>query len=125
MNEAAKFAADKTRREALGLLGAGVATAALAGVASAQPAFPKGAVIRTLLKDYAPEELAGGATLFHEHMSLRDGFLTDWGRFSAETRAANRAPNAPAPAAPAARPAGAPAAQPATPAAQVSAEKRP
>jgi hypothetical protein len=30
---------------------------------------PKGAVIRTLFKDYAPEELAGGATLFHEHLS--------------------------------------------------------
>ena len=36
--------------------------------------FPKGAVIRTLLKDYAPEELAGGATLFHEHMSLAPDF---------------------------------------------------
>ncbi len=27
-------------------------------------------MIRTLFKDYAPEELAGGATLFHEHLSL-------------------------------------------------------
>src|SRR5690242_21827426 len=86
----------RTRREAIGLLGAGVATAALAGVASAQE-FPKGAVIRTVLKDYAPGELAGGATLFHEHMSLRDGFLADWTRYAAETRAANRAPNAPPP----------------------------
>jgi len=32
------------------------------------PKFPQGAIIRTILKDYAPEELAGGATLFHEHM---------------------------------------------------------
>ncbi|HEV7691136.1 MAG TPA: hypothetical protein VGO52_09950 [Hyphomonadaceae bacterium] len=103
----------RTRREAIGLLGAGVATAALSGVANAQVAFPKGAVIRTLLKDYAPKELAGGATLFHEHMSLRNGFMIDWMRYSSETRAATRAPNAPpAPA----RPAGAtPAAQPATP----------
>jgi phosphotriesterase-related protein len=105
-----------TRRETLGLLGAGVAGAALAGPAFGQaPAFPKGAVIRSLLKDHAPEELAGGATLFHEHMSLRNGFMVDWTRYAAETRAANRAPNAPAPAAPA-RPAGAAApAAPATP----------
>ena len=38
------------------------------------PAFPKGAIIRTLFKDYAPEELAGGATLFHEHLSLGPDF---------------------------------------------------
>jgi phosphotriesterase-related protein len=103
----------QTRRETLALLGAGVAAAALAGPASAQATFPKGAVIRSLLKDHAPEDLAGGATLFHEHMSLRDGFLADWTRHAAETRAANRAPNAPPPPA---RPAGAaPAAQPAAP----------
>jgi len=103
----------RTRREAIGLLGAGVATAALSGVASAQAAFPKGAVIRTLLKDYAPDELAGGATLFHEHMSLRTGFMVDWTRYAAETRAANRAPNAPPPPP---RPAAAPGATPAQPA---------
>jgi phosphotriesterase-related protein len=100
----------RTRREAIGLLGAGVASAALSGVASAQAVFPKGAVIRTLLKDHAPEDLAGGATLFHEHMSLRDGFLADWVRHAAETRAANRAPNAAVPAAPSAASAGQPAA---------------
>jgi phosphotriesterase-related protein len=105
---------NRTRRETIGLLGAGVAAAALSGVANAQTAFPKGAVIRTLLKDHAPDELAGGATLFHEHMSLRNGFMVDWTRYSAETRAANRAPNAPPPPA---RPAGAtPAAAPAAPA---------
>jgi hypothetical protein len=51
---------------------AGVAAAAaLPGIATAQTGvtFPKGAIIRTVLKDYAPEELAGGATLVHEHMS--------------------------------------------------------
>ena len=108
---------NRTRREAIGLLGAGVATAALSGVASAQAVFPKGAVIRTLLKDYAPDELAGGATLFHEHMSLRNGFMVDWTRYAGETRAANRAPNAPPPPArPAGQaPAATPAAQPATP----------
>src|SRR5215467_11221930 len=34
------------------------------------PAFPKGAVIRTLLKDLAPEALSFGAVLFHEHLSI-------------------------------------------------------
>ena len=32
--------------------------------------FPNGAVIRTILKDIPPEQLGGGATLFHEHLSL-------------------------------------------------------
>ncbi|MEP7210297.1 MAG: hypothetical protein ABI740_05620 [Alphaproteobacteria bacterium] len=104
---AARRNAGQTRREALGLLGAGVAAAALPGVANAEPTFPKGAVIRTLFKDYAPAELAGGATLFHEHMSLRNGFMVDWMRHSAETRAETRAPNAPPPPARPAAPAGA------------------
>jgi phosphotriesterase-related protein len=106
MNIADRRNAGRTRRETLGALGAGVAAAALSGPAFAQAPFPKGAVIRTLLRDYAPEELGGGATLFHEHMSLRNGFLADWVRFAGETREANRAPNAAAPAAPA-RPANA------------------
>ena len=60
-----------TRRQALELLGIAAATAAFPGRAAAQtPTFPKGAVIRTILRDYAPEELAGGATLFHEHMCV-------------------------------------------------------
>lgn len=80
-----------TRREALELLGMSAAAAALPGVASAQSGitFPKGAIIRTILKDYAPEELAGGATLFHEHMSMAPDFLPRWMKFAAETRAAN------------------------------------
>lgn len=87
-----------SRREALGLIGAGAAAVALSGGASAQPSFQKGAVIRTLFKDYAPSDLAGGATLFHEHMSLRDGFMTEWMAHAAETRKANRAPNVSPPA---------------------------
>jgi hypothetical protein len=61
-----------TRREALRIAGLGaVAVAGCPMTAFSQTtAFPKGAVIRTLFKDYAPEELAGGATLFHEHLSL-------------------------------------------------------
>lgn len=82
-----------TRREALGMLGMSAAAAALPNVASAQTVtFPKGAVIRTILKDYAPEELGGGATLFHEHMSLAPDFLTRWNGYAAATRAANGPP---------------------------------
>jgi len=80
-----------TRRDALSLLGLGAAAAAFPEFASAADpvSFPKGAVIRTVLKDYAPEDLAGGATLFHEHMSFATDFMTRWGRYSMETRAAN------------------------------------
>lgn len=87
-----------TRREALGMLGMGVAAAALPEFASAQtPAFPRGAVIRTVLKDYAPEELAGGATLFHEHMSFADDFMVRWTGYAADTRRATAMPGAAAP----------------------------
>lgn len=64
-----------SRREALGILGAAFAWPRRA---SAEPSFPKGAVIRTVLKDYAPEDLAGGATLFHEHLSLAPDFMPRW-----------------------------------------------
>src|SRR5688500_2964899 len=82
-----------TRREALQLLAAAIAVVP-AGVGAQSPIFPRGAIIRTLLKDYAPDELAGGATLFHEHMSLGTDFNA---RFSAATTAA-RALNGPGPA---------------------------
>ena len=74
-----------TRREALGLIGAGsglaLAAACRGGVpetaveqapAVASPAvtFPDGAVIRTILDDIAPDALAGGATTFHEHLQF-------------------------------------------------------
>jgi phosphotriesterase-related protein len=84
-----------TRREALGMLGMGAFAAALPEFASAAtPTFPKGAVIRTILKDYAPEELGGGATLFHEHMSFASDFMTRWTGYAAETRAINSPPPA-------------------------------
>ena len=74
------------RRDALATL----AFAAFRGAAFAQkgPAFPKGAIIRTVLKDMAPEELAGGATLFHEHMSVAEDFLPRWVQFQRAARAA-------------------------------------
>lgn len=77
-----------TRRDALGLLGIGVGAAfALRATAGQGPAFaadtswqgraaatlatfPRGAIVRTLLKDVPPEALAGGPTLFHEHLSI-------------------------------------------------------
>jgi phosphotriesterase-related protein len=84
-----------TRREALELLGMSAVAAAVPSGAFAQaPTFPKGTVIRTILKDYAPEELSGGATLFHEHMSLAPDFGIRFGAATAATRAANGSPTA-------------------------------
>lgn len=105
-----------TRREALEMLGMGLAATIarpLPGWA-AEPAFPKGAVIRTVLRDYAPGDLAGGATLFHEHMSFADNFMTRWTGYAADSRREHAMPGAAAPA-PAARPATPPPAPPSTP----------
>jgi len=94
--------ATTTRREALKWAGGIMAGAMLPLRASAQaPAFPKGAVIRTLFKDYAPEELAGGATLFHEHLSLGPDFSE---RFRAAAQAVLTAQGAPPTQRPAAPP---------------------
>lgn len=83
------FSQRVTRRRALEALGIGAVTAVFPKGALAQgPTFPKGAIIRTILKDYAPEELAGGATLFHEHMQWSPDFNQ---RFSAATAAAREA----------------------------------
>jgi phosphotriesterase-related protein len=84
-----------SRRAALELLGMSVVAAAVPKAAFAQaPAtvFPKGAIIRTLFKDYTPDELAGGATLFHEHMSLGPDFNARFGAAAAAARAANGLP---------------------------------
>jgi phosphotriesterase-related protein len=99
--------ATMTRREALQFTGLGIAAmAAFPSDALAQtPAFPQGAVIRTLFKDYTPAELAGGATLFHEHLSLGADFNQ---RFSAASAAVLAAQGAP----PSQRPAGPPPAPP-------------
>jgi len=40
------------------------------GASHGAPTFPKGAVIRTLLRDLPPQALASGAVLFHEHLSI-------------------------------------------------------
>jgi phosphotriesterase-related protein len=90
-----------SRREILEILAAGAAAAALPSLLSADaPTFPKGAIIRTVLKDYAPEDLAGGATLFHEHMSFQPDFMTRWNGYARDTRQANGETLLPAPPAP-------------------------
>ena len=74
-----------TRRDALQRLGAvGVGVLAAPGLSTrllsaplqqtraSGVTFPEGAIIRTLLGDVDPEQLAGGATLFHEHLSIGD-----------------------------------------------------
>jgi phosphotriesterase-related protein len=83
-----------SRREVLQMLGLGAAAAAWPSPAASAPTFPNGAVIRTVLKDYSPDELGGGATLFHEHLSFAPDFMTRWTRYAAETRAANGLPPA-------------------------------
>ena len=79
-----------TRRDALRRLGttgigiAGIGAAGAPGLAGRPLAaatrsqqsdgvtFPDGAIIRTVLRDVSPDELAGGSTLFHEHLSIGD-----------------------------------------------------
>jgi phosphotriesterase-related protein len=87
-----------TRRDALELLGIGAVAMAIEPLAarSQTPTYPKGAIIRTLFKDYQPEELAGGATLFHEHLSLGEDFSA---RFRAASQAVLAAQGITAPAA--------------------------
>src|SRR5579864_2306594 len=65
------------RRDALAMLG--FAAFRASAFAKSKPLqFPKGAIIRTILKDMKPQELAGGATLFHEHLSVAPDFMTRW-----------------------------------------------
>ena len=79
-----------TRRQAIELLGLTAAASAVPFDAFGQgPTFPKGAIIRALQRDYMPEELSGGATLFHEHMSLGPDFNQKFFAASAAVRAAN------------------------------------
>lgn len=95
-----------TRRDALGLtLAAAVSAGLPSAVAAQEPAFPAGAVIRTLFRDYPPAALGGGATLFHEHLSLGADFNDRFRAASAAVLAANGA-------SPAQRPQGPPPAPP-------------
>lgn len=92
-----------TRREALSLTSAAFGAGAL-GIpfldslaASQKPVkFPRGAVIRTLLKDVKPETLSGGAVLFHEHLSMhyppqvKEHFTDDVGLMVEEVKGAGK-----------------------------------
>ena len=81
------------RREVVQSLALGAIGAALPASTFAQtPSFPRGAIIRTLFKDYAPEELAGGATLFHEHLQLGTDFNAKFTAASAAVRELNALP---------------------------------
>src|SRR5216683_244507 len=81
-----------SRREALGLLGVGAGlglVSALGGEADSTAAawfqtassptrmspIPRGAIIRTILKDLPPDGLGNGSILFHEHMSFDSSFF--------------------------------------------------
>jgi phosphotriesterase-related protein len=68
----------ESRRKILQLAATGFAAAVWPERLAASAAFPKGAVIRTILKDLPPEALSGGVTLFHEHMSLAPDFMPRW-----------------------------------------------
>src|SRR5579871_4532407 len=93
------------RRNVLKALGAGLFAGAARGLPA--PQFPKDAVIRTVLKDIAPDELSRGATLFHEHLSLAPDFMPKWmslARSLFPGRAGTSNPPPPPTAAPAAPP---------------------
>jgi phosphotriesterase-related protein len=62
--QCAFMSTEMTRRELLGLVGLAV------GLPLQPGGFERGAVIRTLLKDVAPDTITG-STLFHEHLSIR------------------------------------------------------
>ncbi|HKF65351.1 MAG TPA: hypothetical protein VKB36_02445 [Vicinamibacterales bacterium] len=62
-----------TRREAMGFIAtsaAAVLTSGWAETSASAQDVPRGAVIRTVLKDIAPASLGSAATLFHEHLSF-------------------------------------------------------
>jgi phosphotriesterase-related protein len=98
-----------TRRRALAMLATSAGAAAAVGrdasatawlgqgaPQSKPPTFPPGAVIRTLLRDVPPGELAGGPILFHEHLSMhyppqaKEHFTDDVAMMVDEARAARR-----------------------------------
>jgi phosphotriesterase-related protein len=104
MKSTARPAVAVSRRDALRLLGVGAGAGLITALgqepyifaALLQPAsparmapIPRGAVIRTILKDLSPEALGNGAILFHEHLSFGSNFFERM-----------RPPNAPRPATP-------------------------
>jgi phosphotriesterase-related protein len=87
-----------TRRQALSALSIAAAALPRAISGAASIPFPKGAVIRTVLKDLPPEALGGGATLFHEHLSLAADFMPRWmALYRTQNGGAPASPPAPSP----------------------------
>ena len=82
----------RTRRDLMGLLGASACLGAPALVeaqtrgAARLAGVPSRAIIRTMLRDVAPSELANKATLFHEHISNFAWQLPTPGYAYAQTR---------------------------------------
>src|SRR5580704_14633520 len=66
-----------TRRDIIRLIGASAAAAIAPrpGAAGEPLHVRRGAIIRTVLEDLPPAALAGGATLFHEHLSVGADFM--------------------------------------------------
>src|SRR5439155_16492226 len=78
-----------TRRDVLRVLGIGAGAGLIpvlsdhrsadAGLLQAPPprttSIPRGAVIRTILRDLSPNALGNGAILFHEHLSFGGSFF--------------------------------------------------
>ena len=65
-----------TRRQAITRLSVGAGLGLIsAWRGDAAVSAPKGAVIRTILKDLPPDGLGNGAVLFHEHLSLDRSFF--------------------------------------------------
>jgi phosphotriesterase-related protein len=93
-----------SRREAISLTSAALLAGCIGldtrdAVAATPPKavkFPKGAIIRTLLKDLPPASLASGAVLFHEHLSMKypptvkEHFTDDVDLMVEEVRAAGK-----------------------------------
>ena len=103
MNELQSFLAKPlTRREAVRFLGAAAGSLLMSKSVSGRQkmpfsniAFPKGAVIRTILLDMPPAALASGPVLFHEHLSLHlagleEHFTDDVALMIEEVKAAGR-----------------------------------
>jgi predicted metal-dependent phosphotriesterase family hydrolase len=81
-----------SRRKIFKLLGTATATYIASLTSFGQLSFIQpNAIIRTLLRDYSPEKLAGGTTLFHEHLTLAPDFMDKFRAASAAVRTRNEA----------------------------------
>jgi len=75
MKPTSPFATQLTRRDAARAI-AMLPAILPKGGSAADAHFPHNTIIRTILKDMTPADLAEGATLFHEHLSFSREFAT-------------------------------------------------